>query len=105
MAFASRQARGLRWGNRWSCGKLLRGECEGRVCATLTPDICLQAQRSYDECTKTRFVVDLSGARSRRWKSEVLSIMPINRRLHGPNKPSGGHRSRPTSGAVVAIGR
>ena len=36
--------------------------------------ICIEAQRSYDECTKTRFTVDLSGARSRRWKSEVLSI-------------------------------
>ena len=40
----------------------------------LPPDICIEAQRSYDECTKTRFTVDLSGARSRRWKSEVLSI-------------------------------
>jgi len=59
---------------RWSCRKLLRGECEGRLCAILSPDICIEAQRSYDECTKTRFTVDLSGARSRRWKSEVLSI-------------------------------
>jgi hypothetical protein len=59
---------------RWSCRKLLRGECEGRQCATLSPDICIEAQHSYDECTKTRFTVDLSGARSRRWKREVLSI-------------------------------
>ena len=59
---------------RWSCRKLLRGKCEGRLCATLSPDICIEAQRSYDECTKTRFTVDLSGARSRRWKGEFLSI-------------------------------
>ena len=59
---------------RWSCRKLLRGECEGRLCATLSPDICIEAQRSYDECKKSRFTVDLSGARPRHWKSEVLSI-------------------------------
>ena len=37
--------------------------------------ICIEAQRSYDERTETRFTVDLSGARPRRWKSEFLSTL------------------------------
>ena len=100
MAFASRQARGRRWRNRWRCrasstaanssssrGLTIRcqtmtaihrsGRCdnrdmksrrgcrvgmsrycpshdhrrerEGRQCATLSPDICIEAQRSYDD--------------------------------------------------------
>ena len=44
-----------------------------------SPDICIEAQRSYDECTKTRFTVDLSGARSRHAKSEFLSINWVGR--------------------------
>ena len=54
--------------------KLLRGEGNVRQCATLSPDICSSTQRSYNDRTETRFTMNLSGARSRRWESEFLSI-------------------------------
>ena len=37
---------------RWSWRKLLRGECEGCQSATLSPDICIEAQRNYDDRTE-----------------------------------------------------
>ena len=72
--------------------KLLRGEGEGRQCATMSPGACSSALRWYIQRTESplhravrhcvgtfnvrnhRFTVDLSGARPRRWKSEFLSI-------------------------------
>ena len=38
---------------RWSWRKVLRGECEGCQCATLSPDICIEAQRRYTECMES----------------------------------------------------
>ncbi len=143
MAFASRQARGRRWRNRWRCRasstavnssssrgltirwrtmtaihrsgrcdkrdmksrrgcrlepfrslpphdhrrqqgnerKPLRSEGEGRQCATMSPDIRNAAPNCYLIARKRRFTVNLSGARPRHWKSEVLSIAVSSWRL------------------------
>jgi hypothetical protein len=54
--------------------KLLRSEGEGRQCATMSPDIRNAVPNCYLITRKRRFTVNLSGARLRHWKSEVLSI-------------------------------
>ena len=54
--------------------KPLRSEGEGRQCATMSPDIRNAAPNCYLIARKRRFTVNLSGARPRHWKSEVLSI-------------------------------
>ena len=55
--------------------KPLRSEGEGRQCATMSPDIRIAAPNCYLIERKRRFTVNLSGARPRHWKSEVLSMI------------------------------